>query len=287
MPAQKAAIMHPDASSPAIITGATRLLGFLGDPVIHAKSPQTFNPLLAAAGHDAVLVPLHLRQDEFEAGIGGVMALANLDGLVVTMPYKERLIPKLDEISGRARAVGAVNAARRSADGRWFGDIFDGVGLVGAVEGLGLALPGLKVGLVGAGGAGAAIAFALAEAGVAALAITDRDGERAAQLAGRVAALGALAPAAGPFLLGGLDLLVHATPVGMAAGDGLAIDLSGLAARTAVVDIVTKPTTPLLRAAAALGCPHAGGAAMVAAQTRAILGFLGFAVAPGRAGPAG
>lgn len=270
----------PDASS-STISGATRLLGFLGDPVIHAKSPQNFNPLLTAAGHDAVLVPFHLRQDQFEAAIGGLMSLANLDGLVVTMPYKARLIPKLHEISGRARAVGAVNAARRSPDGRWFGDIFDGVGLVGAVEGLGISLRGLKVGLVGAGGAGAAIAFALAEAGVATLAITDRNGERAAHLAQRVAALGSLEPAAGSFLVGGLDLLVHATPVGMAPEDGIALDISGLSARTAVIDIVTRPTTPLLKAAARQGCLHAGGAAMVAAQTRAILGFLGFAVVPG------
>ncbi len=267
--------MLPNVSLPAI-SGATRLLGFLGDPVIHAKSPQNFNPLLAAGRHDAILVPLHLRQEAFDGAIGGVMALANLDGLVVTMPYKERLMPRLDEISARARAVGAVNAARRSPEGRWLGDIFDGVGLVGAVESLGVAPHGMRVGLIGAGGAGAAIAFALAESGVASLAIMDRNAERAEQLSRRVAAFGPLEPVAGAFDVGAIDLLVHATPVGMAPGDGLPIDIGGLARNTAVVDIVTKPDTPLLRAAAALGCRHAGGAAMVAAQTKAILRFLGF-----------
>lgn len=267
--------MLADAPPPAI-SGATRLLGFLGDPVIHAKSPQNFNLLLAAGGHDAVLVPLHLRQEDFDAAIGGVMALANLDGLVVTMPYKERLMPRLDEISPRARAVGAVNAAKRTPEGRWIGDIFDGVGLIGAVESLGVSPRGLNVGLIGAGGAGAAIAFALADAGVARLAIMDRDGERARQLCGRVAGYGPLAPVAGAFDVGALDLLVHATPVGMSPADGLPIAIAGLSARTAVVDIVTKPDTPLLRAAAALGCRHAGGSTMVAAQTKAILRFLGF-----------
>jgi shikimate dehydrogenase len=260
----------------SLISGATRLLGFLGDPVVHAKSPQNFNPRLAAGGHDAVLVPLHVRQEDFDAAIVGVMAIANLDGLVVTMPYKERLIPLLDEISPRARAVGAVNAARRTSDGRWTGDIFDGAGLIGAVEDLGLSPGGMKVGLVGAGGAGAAIAFALADAGVASLAITDRDDGKAASLCRRVAASGPLAPVAGRFDVAGLDLLVHATPVGMADGDGVAIDIAGLTSRTAIVDIVTKPETPLLQAAAAIGCRHAGGGAMVAAQTRAILEFLGF-----------
>lgn len=278
--------MPPDASSPAI-SGATRLLGFLGDPVLHAKSPQNFNPLLATAGHDAVLVPIHLRQDRFDAAIGGVMAIANLDGLVVTMPYKERLMPRLDEISARARAVGAVNAARRTAEGRWIGDIFDGVGLIGAVEGLGVSPRGLKVGLIGAGGAGAAIAFALADAGVASLAIMDRNGQRAEQLCERVAAFGPLVPVAGAFDVGTLDLLVHATPVGMAPGDGTPIDISRLSASTAVVDIVTKPETPLQQAAARLGCRHAGGSAMVAAQTKAILRFLGFDPAARSDGQAG
>ncbi|HEV7259500.1 MAG TPA: shikimate dehydrogenase [Bosea sp. (in: a-proteobacteria)] len=275
--------MLPDASFPAI-SGATRLLGFLGDPVIHAKSPQNFNPLLAASGHDAVLVPLHLRQDDFDAAIGGVMALANLDGLVVTMPYKERLMAQLDEVSPRARAIGAVNAAKRTSEGHWVGDIFDGEGLVGAVESLGISPRGLKVGLIGAGGAGAAIAFALAEAGVASLSVMDRNGARAEQLCERVSAFGPLAPAAGAFEVGGLDLLVHATPVGMAPGDGLPIDIRALSEGTAVVDIVTKPDTSLLRAAAALGCPHAGGSAMVAAQTKAILRFLGFDPAGGARG---
>lgn len=258
------------------ITGATRLLGFIGDPVLHAKSPQNFNPLLAAAGHDAVLMPIHIRQEAFDAAIGGVMAIANLDGLVVTMPFKERLMARLDDISGRARAVGAVNAARRLKDGRWQGDIFDGVGLIGAVESLGISPRGMAVGLVGAGGAGSAIAFALAEAGVSSLAITDRDTGRAERLCERVAEFSALRPSAGAFEVGALDLLVHATPLGMQDTDGIAIGLRGLSPRTAVVDIVTRSETPLLRAAAEAGCPHAGGAAMVLAQTKAILSFLGF-----------
>ena len=269
--------MPADAPQPAI-SGTTRLLGFLGDPVIHARSPQNFNPRLAASGHDAVLVPLHVPADRFEAAIPGLLALANLDGLVVTMPYKERLIPWLDSISERARDVGAVNAARRLPDGRWVGDIFDGIGLVGAVGSLGLSPAGMRAGLVGAGGAGAAIAFALAEAGVSALSIVDQNEARASQLCARIAAKGRLAPKAGRIAVGDLDLLVHATPVGMMPEDGIAIDIAGLSARTAVVDIVTKPSTPLLRAATEAGCRVAGGGAMVAAQTAAIARFLGYAL---------
>lgn len=269
--------MPADAPQPAI-SGTTRLLGFLGDPVIHARSPQNFNPRLAASGHDAVLVPLHVPADRFEAAIPGLLALANLDGLVVTMPYKERLIPWLDSISERARDVGAVNAARRLPDGRWVGDIFDGIGLVGAAAGIGFAPQGKSVGLIGAGGAGAAIAFVLAEAGVSALSIVDRDEAKASALCDRIAAKGGIMPQAGSLSLRGLDLLVHATPIGMADSDGTAIDITGLEPTTMVIDIVTKATTPLLLAAQRLGCRTAGGGAMVQAQTAAIAGFLGYPI---------
>ena len=262
-------------ATPSLISGATRLLGFVGDPVIHAKSPENFNPRIAAAGHDAVLVPIHLLPASFDSAIAGLMAIANLDGLVITMPFKQRIIPKLDEITPRARAVGAVNAARRGADGRWIGDMFDGVGLLGAVESLGISPRGRKVGLIGAGGAGAAIAFALAEAGVKSLIITDQDGDRAVQLAKRVGESGPLKPVAGRIDMREVDLLINATPVGMAPGDSVVVDVEGLSDKTVVVDIVTKPSTPLLEEAARRGCLHAGGAAMVTSQTKAILRFLG------------
>ncbi|HEX2727162.1 MAG TPA: shikimate dehydrogenase [Beijerinckiaceae bacterium] len=265
--------MTPSVAMSPRITGGTRLLGFIGDPVIHARSPQNFNPRIAAAGQNAVLVPMHLLPDDFDAAIDALMTIANLDGLVVTMPFKERIIPKLGEISTRARAVGAVNAAKRTSEGRWVGDIFDGVGLLGAVKSLGVDPRGYAVGLIGAGGAGAAIAFALAEAGVDSLAITDQQSDRAARLAERVGDIGSLKPVAGNFDLHGLDLLINATPVGMSPGDGIAIDVERLSGRTVVVDIVTKPSTPLLEEAARRGCRHVGGAAMVAAQTDAMLRF--------------
>jgi shikimate dehydrogenase len=76
--------------------------------------------------------------------------------------------------------------------------------------------------------------------------------------------------------------LINATPVGMAPGDGIAIDIANLTATTAVVDIVTRPSTPLIEEAQRRGCRHAGGAAMVTAQTEAMLRFFGLA-APSQA----
>ena len=267
--------MNAGAQTPAI-TGAARLIGFLGDPVAQAKSPQSFNAILAGRGRDALLAPIHLRSDAFDAAIGGVMAIANLDGLVVTMPFKQRIMAHLDEVSARAAAVGAVNAARRTREGRWIGDMFDGVGLIGVMDGLGVAPGGLRVGLIGAGGAGAAIGLAHAEAGVAALTIADPAADRARALAARLAGEEGPIATTGDIDVGSIDLLINASPVGMAESDAAPLDVTRLSARVAVIDIVTRPSTRLLEAAAQRGCRHAGGAAMVAAQTRPILAFLGF-----------
>ena len=158
--------------------------------------------------------------------------------------------------------------------------MFDGVGLVGAVQGLGIDLRGLRIGLLGAGGAGSAIAFALAASGVTKLSIVDRTAGRAEALAQRVAAAHGLLPDTVSFAVGDVDLLVNATPVGMKPDDGTPLDVGRLTPSTSIVDIVTRPEgTLLLAAAARAGCRHAGGAAMVAAQAAAIIAFFGLAPA--------
>lgn len=264
--------MASEQPSTLPISGRTRLYGFIGDPVIHARTPQNLNPLFAAAGQDAVIIPVHIDAGRFETVIPQIMDLRNLDGLVVTMPFKERLMPFLGSIAPNARAVNAVNAAKRLPDGTWHGDIFDGAGLVGAARALGIDLAGKRVGIIGAGGAGSAIALSLSDAGVAHIAVTDLNGARADALAAQVRARGTGATA-GPFAVGALDLLINATPVGMNEHDGIAIDTTGLTSATAVIDIVTKSGTPLAQRAQTLGCPFADGAAMVAAQTKAIFSF--------------
>src|SRR5262245_59839683 len=88
-----------DYARHATIGGTTRLIGIVGDPIAQVKSPHTWNPRLAAAGRDAVLIPLHIRVADFDETIEAVMRIANLDGLVFTLPFKERIIPHLASIT--------------------------------------------------------------------------------------------------------------------------------------------------------------------------------------------
>jgi shikimate dehydrogenase len=266
-----------DPELPQTVDGATRLYGIIGDPIVQVRSPEVMTARLREAGHNAILVPLHVMPEHFDETVRGLKALANLDGLVVTVPYKARILPHLDHLRATGQQVGAVNAMRREPDGSWTGDMFDGKGLVRGLRERGHIIAGHHVALLGAGGAGSAVAFALAEAGAAAMTLYDAQEGRAAELALRV---GRAFPACAVTVAmpdpAAADVLVNATPVGMRPGDGLPLPLGPLDPRLLVIDVVMKPPlTPLLRHAEACGCKTVPGRVMLEGQAEEVMRFFG------------
>jgi len=262
------------------ITGTTRLYVILGDPIAKVRSPEAFNAGFGRHGIDAVMLPFETAPADLAGTVAGLKRVRNLDGLVFTMPHKAAAAALADEIGESGRLVGAVNAARREAAGRWRADMFDGVGFVGGMRRSGHDPRARRAALLGAGGAGRAIAFALAAAGVAALSVHDLDPARAVRLAADLQraypSLPARAGAPGDF-----DLLVNATPVGMQAGDPLPWPVETLRPGTLVGDVTTKPeVTPFLAAARERGCAILTGRDMVEGQLAALFRFFGFEVDP-------
>ncbi|MGZ4506098.1 MAG: shikimate dehydrogenase [Blastococcus sp.] len=207
--------------------------------------------------------------------IGEVLAAARLagyDGLNVTHPCKQLVIPHLDELSPDAAALGAVNTVV-FRDGRAVGHNTDWSGFARAFD-RGLPDAALdRVVLLGAGGAGAAVAHALLTLGTRRLTVLDVDPARARALAaalderfgpGRAAGadLTALEPG-----VGAADGLVHATPTGMAAHPGLPLPAGLLRADLWVADIVYRPLeTELVRTARAAGARVLDGGGMAVFQ---------------------
>jgi shikimate dehydrogenase len=267
-----------DISPPQpLIDGSTRLYGIIGDPIGQVKSPLVFNPRFKAIGLNAVLVPLNVLPDGFEATVRGLMALGNLDGIVVTVPYKTRAMALVDEVLPTGRKVGAINAMRREPDGRWSGDMFDGRGLVAGLAAEGLSVAGRRVMLIGAGGAGSAVAVAFADAGAAAITIHDLDHAKATGLAARAReAYPGCKVATGAPVAAGYDVLVNAPPIGMAQGDGLPAAIGELDPAQLVIDVIAKPeVTPLLAKAKACGCRTVGGKTMLGGQVTELERFFG------------
>jgi len=259
-----------------MIDGATRLYCIVGDPVAQTGSPRMFTQRFEALGLNAVLVPFHVPAAQFEPAMRGIMGLANLDGIILTVPFKARVLPFVDKLSPTAQTVGAANALRREPGGSWAGDMFDGRGMVRAIEAGGHSVKGRNALLIGAGGAGSAIACAAAEAGVATLTIADIDADKARALAARVAAaFPSCKLSAGPAMITEHDLLINASPVGMRDGDGLPATIGNLDPQVIVADVVLKDETPLLRHAASCGCAIVRGRAMMENQLDEMLKFFG------------
>ncbi|MCJ2142128.1 shikimate dehydrogenase [Methylobacterium sp. E-066] len=249
------------------ITGRTRVYGIVADPIYHVKAPEVMGALFARHGVDGILVPLHVTAGGLAAVIEGLRHLRNFGGFIATVPHKTAMTGLCDALTREAEQIGAVNCVRREADGRMVGTMLDGIGFVEALRASGVEPRGRSAALAGAGGAASAIAFALAEAGVARLTILNRTADRAQALAERLrAAYPTLAVAAE----GGQadhDLLVNGTSLGMRPQDATPFDLTALHAGQFVAEAIMAPeTTPLLAAAQAAGCRIQKGLPMLERQ---------------------
>ena len=263
------------------ITGKTRIYGLVGDPVITAKSPALWNQFFIDQGVDAVCIPFWVQADDLAAFVIGARAMRNLSGLLVTMPHKQAMLTFVDDLQPTARQAQALNVVRREDDGRWTGAMFDGVGGVLGMKWDGGHPADQAVLLLGAGGSGRAIAFAVAAAGCRELAIFDVDERRAKELADSVtAATGCETYFSAPDPRG-YGIVINATPLGMRPDDPMPINPDRLEPGTFVVDITTAPApTPLLRAAQARGCRTQDGRPLHEGQAVYTMRFLGFDYRP-------
>jgi shikimate dehydrogenase len=261
----------------AVISGGTRLYPVLGDPVAQVRAPGLLNPLLAGWGVNAVVLPLHVGPLELADVMRGLRLTRNVDGLLVTVPHKAAICALADELSATAALSGTANALRRLPDGRWLAENFDGAGFVHGLRSAGLDVRGRQVTIVGAGGAGSAIAVALLAAGVARLVLCETHSERLTALATRLAVHWPDQVRTAERPAEESDLVVNATPLGLRPEDPLPFDPAGLGSQVVVADIIMQPAeTALLRRAADTGHPVHPGIHMLEQQVPLYREFFGW-----------
>jgi shikimate dehydrogenase len=259
----------------APLSGETLVVPIVGDPIAQVKSPDGITRAFAARGRNAVVVPLQIASNDLDSLVRGLSPSRSVDGIIATVPHKFSLAAQCATLTERARFLGSANVARRNPDGSWHGDQVDGAAYVTAVLANGGNPAGRRVLQVGAGGAGTAIALALLEAGATELAVHDADPARRDGLISRLRTRFGDRVVAGSDDPSGYDLVAHATPMGMRAGDPYPVDVQRLKPDTFVADVVTKPTVPpLIHAARGIGCGTSTGADMFAAVSDLIVAFL-------------
>jgi shikimate dehydrogenase len=245
-----------------MIDGQTKIFGILGRPVAHSLSPVMHNAAFRHLGINAVYVAFPVT--DLAQAVAGLRGLA-IGGVSVTIPFKEEIIPLLDELGPRSTRIGAVNTVI-NRDGRLIGSNTDWRGAVTALRAK-ISLPGRHVLILGAGGASRAIAYGILQEG-GQVTLTDIDAPRAAAMAQD---LGAAVIASDALDSCPADILVNATPVGMAPDlEGIPIHPELLSRFQVVMDIVYKPLqTRLLREAQARGAASIDGLQMLIHQATA------------------
>jgi shikimate dehydrogenase len=256
------------------LNGATRIHVTIGDPIAQVKSPAGVTQGFYARGADAIMIPLQVKPADIDAFFQLAKKLPNLDGIIITVPHKPVAFRHCDETTERAKVLEVCNVMRRTSEATWTGDMTDGGGFVAALKRNGFDPKGKRALQVGAGGAGSALALSLTMQG-ASVTLVDVDSKKRDALIARLARHGHAVAAADAADPSGFDLVVNATPAGMKPGDPLPVDVSRLAQKMFVADIITMPlVTPLLAAAQAKGCQTQNGPQMFDAQVDFICEFL-------------
>ena len=241
------------------ISGTTKVIAILGDPVEHSRSPAMHNAAFAALGLDYSYVALRVRSADLRRAIAGARALG-LAGLNITVPHKERALSWLDFITPKARAIGAVNTVYWDRE-KLCGDNTDADGFRRALQGLGFRPRGRRVIVLGAGGSARAVIWSLAQAGVRSFLILNRTPRRAMSLRNLLSVRGApefvtgpLEAASDPKLVRQVDLVVNCTSLGLDGRSTPPLRIEATSPRCVIYDLVYGPSsTPLVRAARKLG----------------------------------
>lgn len=232
------------------------LTGLLGAPIAQSASPAMHEQAAKALGvhcHYQLIEVANAGREELKVLLEGVRRLG-FAGINVTFPYKEAVLDLLDELSPRAALIGAVNTVV-VRDNRLIGHNTDTSGFARAITDLATASSHGAVAVIGAGGVGKAIAFALAGLGVSELRIFDSDRAKAAQLAARLEGQARASVADSvEEALRGVAGVVNGSPVGMLPNVDTPVPDALLHAGLWVADAVYSPLwTPLLTAAKARG----------------------------------
>lgn len=252
----------------------------IGDPVAHSLSPLLHQTMIDQTGAAYRYDVRTVRPEELPAFVRWAKD-GGCAGFNVTMPHKEAILPLLDEVDTTAASCGAVNTVC-IREGRAIGHNTDGTGFLDSLAGQGFYPQGRTVLLLGAGGAAKAVGHALATAGAGRVIVCARRLERAAALAAQLPGCGegiVLAQDAIQQAAAACDLLVNATPLGMAGSPAFArLDfLQAMPPHAVVYDLVYHPRrTAVLEAAARQGLRTVGGIDLLIRQAvRAFTFFTG------------
>lgn len=245
------------------------LIGVMGWPVMHSRSPLMHNYWFNQTGLPGEYVFLPLPPEQLPAALRALPAL-NFAGCNLTIPHKLQAMEIVDEVDEVARKIGAISCVVVREDGSLWGTNNDWRGFLGNLK---QTVPDWRADkgpatVIGAGGGSRAVSHALLSEGAPEVRLVNRTGERAQKLADDIGGAITILPwDARHDALDGASLVVNTTSLGMAGQPELDLKLDALGAEAVAADIIYTPLeTPFLKAARARGNKVAGGLGMLLHQ---------------------
>jgi shikimate dehydrogenase len=265
------------------ISGRTTIVGIIGDPVAHSRSPAMHNAAFRALRLDWLYVAFHVDAAAVREAVRAVRALG-MAGVNVTVPHKEEIVRHLDTVSDAARHIGAVNTIV-NRDGALHGENTDVIGFVRALRQAGAAVRNRHAVVIGAGGSARAVLAGLAEAGAARITLANRTAARARALARRfnrrvpITATGLDALDDGE-RLADAAVVINATSLGLGSGPFPALSYAATPRTCLFFDLLYGRDTEFLRRARRAQRTVVDGSEMLVQQ-----GACAFALWTGRRAP--
>jgi shikimate dehydrogenase len=249
------------------VSSQTKIVGLVGHPVEHSLSPQLHNKIYKQLGLDLIYLAFDVKENELSKALEGMKALGFL-GFNVTIPYKELIIPFLDQLDPEAAAIGAVNTVKNE-DGKLVGYNTDGIGFLHSLRTHGIDYYNKRILLLGAGGAARAIGIYLAMEGQEEIVILNRTQEKATALSQTINDYaGKTLSKAVSGIPSNIDIIINTTSLGMwPHTEGNPLKNFKLNPKTIVCDIVYNPRiTSMLKQAKKHGCKTVKGIDMLVGQ---------------------
>jgi shikimate dehydrogenase len=263
-----------------LITGTTKLLGVIGDPIEHSLSPVMHNAAIASLGVDYVYLPLPVKPADLGVAIAGFNAIG-LVGFSITIPHKQAILPLLSHVSSVAQVVGAVNTVWRTETG-WSGTNTDVEGFIAPLQAYKWDWSQTTPLILGYGGAARAVVVGLTQLGCTEIHVVGRNVEKLSQF--QQSWVNAPLPVTInvhlweqlPQLIAQADLVVNTTPIGMYPNvEQSPIDaaaMQGLRNGAIAYDLIYTPNpTQFLRDAKNQGAITIDGLEMLVQQGAAAL----------------
>ena len=225
--------------------GTTKIYGCLADPINHVKAPTIFTAIFKNQNIDAVMIPIHLNNDNLENVVSSLKSIKNFKGMTVTIPHKTNITKLCDYLEPDAKFTGAVNWIKFDNDRNLIGDNFDGQGFVNGFIKQNYSLKNKNVCLFGAGGAALSIGASLVNEHIKSLKLINRNINKAIHLKNKIHSKSNLLKvdvfSESDYTLTDSDIIINATSLGLKKTDKMPFDVNNSSPSSVIADIIMQP----------------------------------------------